>query len=72
MRDDIKDQLEQRRGRDDMPKMTINVVSTELEKVKKVFGILNDVTKDERVPLRVREEVMDKVNSILESTNTVD
>ncbi|MFJ7585612.1 hypothetical protein [Bacillus cereus] len=53
-----------------MPQMNINVVATELEKVKEVFGVLNDVTKDERIPLSVREEVMDKVNSILESTNS--
>jgi uncharacterized protein (UPF0147 family) len=47
--------------------MTVKVIATELDKVKEVFQVLRNVADDERVPAAVREEVMDKVNSILES-----
>jgi uncharacterized protein (UPF0147 family) len=47
--------------------LTVKVVATELDKVKEVFQVLRNVVDDERVPVAVREEVRDKVNSILES-----
>jgi uncharacterized protein (UPF0147 family) len=46
---------------------TIKVVATQLDKVKQVFKVVRDLIHDERVPVTVREEVLDKVNSILEA-----
>jgi uncharacterized protein (UPF0147 family) len=46
--------------------MTVKVDATGLDKVKKAFQVINDVTKDERVPAAVRDEIKDKMNSILE------
>jgi len=47
--------------------LKVNVVATELDKVKQIFDVLRDVVDDERVPVVVREKILDKVNSILES-----
>jgi hypothetical protein len=48
-------------------KMTIKVEAIGLDKVKEVFQVLRDVACDDRVPVQVREEIKDKVNTILES-----
>lgn len=50
-----------------MANMSINVVATELDKVKEIFEVIKSVAADERVPVAVREEIMDKVNIIIES-----
>jgi uncharacterized protein (UPF0147 family) len=50
--------------------MTVKVVATQLEKVRNVFQVIRDVVDDERLPAAIREEIMDKVNSILESKDT--
>ncbi|WML27329.1 hypothetical protein [Neobacillus sp. OS1-33] len=46
---------------------TIKVVATQLEMIKQIFQVIKDITLDERVPAAVREEIMDKVNTIIES-----
>lgn len=50
-------------------KMTVKVEATGLDKVKEVFQVLKDTAANERVPIEVREEIMDKLNTILESRN---
>ncbi|MBT2722303.1 hypothetical protein [Bacillus sp. ISL-46] len=50
-----------------MAVMTVVVKATGLDIFTQLAQIIKDVTDDERVPASVREEVMDKVNSILDS-----
>jgi uncharacterized protein (UPF0147 family) len=47
--------------------MKFNVSITDMEIFEKLCKVLVDITKDERVPLVVRNEVVDKANEILES-----
>jgi uncharacterized protein (UPF0147 family) len=48
-------------------KITISVDATNLEVFKDMINVIKDVTNDERIPSDVREEIMDKVNLIIES-----
>jgi uncharacterized protein (UPF0147 family) len=50
-----------------MAQMTVKVEATKLEIVKDIFHVLKDIVDDERIPAAVREEIMDKVNTIIES-----
>jgi uncharacterized protein (UPF0147 family) len=50
-----------------MAVMTVEVKATELDVFIQLAQVIKSVVDDERVPAVVREEVMDKVNSILES-----
>jgi selenophosphate synthase len=48
-------------------KTTIDV--TGFDEVKQLFGLLKEFSDDNRVPLRVRNEFMDKANKIMESSD---
>jgi uncharacterized protein (UPF0147 family) len=47
--------------------MTVKVVATQLEKVKKVFQVIKDIADDNRIPVGIREEYIDKMNTIMEA-----
>jgi hypothetical protein len=51
----------------DKSKLSITVNAINLDKVIMLGEVLKGIVDDNRVPADVREEVMDKVNSILES-----
>jgi hypothetical protein len=46
--------------------VSIEVKTTELDVVKDIFELIKVVSYDERIPFNVREELMDKVNEIIE------
>lgn len=50
-----------------MASMTFKVNAMNLEVVKELGEVIKDITKDERIPVAVREEIIDKVNHIIES-----
>jgi len=47
--------------------LQVEVRVTELEKVQEMCQVLIDMSKDERIPMDVRSEYMDRVNEIIES-----
>lgn len=48
------------------PKLSVEIKAMDLEVVKQLSQALIDVSKDQRIPLNVREELMDKVHNILD------
>jgi hypothetical protein len=50
-----------------MANNSIKVEMTRLNIFKGILTVVNDITKDERIPVQVREEIIDKVNLIIES-----
>lgn len=50
-----------------MAQMTVRVKATGLNYVKGVVQVLKDFVDDQRIPAAVREEIMDKVDTILEA-----
>lgn len=46
--------------------MEIEVKCMDLDIVKDIFNILNEITKDERINPFVRNEYMDKINIVME------
>jgi hypothetical protein len=49
-----------------MANLTAKIKLEGIEKIRKISNLLLDQSKDERIPLHVREDYMDKVNEILE------
>lgn len=49
-----------------MPKLEASIAMDRLEKVREITKTLHEIVTDERIPIHVREEYMDKVNKILE------
>jgi hypothetical protein len=47
--------------------LTVSVEMKHTEIFIDLVNVVRDFTKDERVPAAVREEIMDKVNHIIES-----
>lgn len=50
-----------------MANITVKISDTKI--FKELVQILVDVKDDERVPVAVRDELIDKVNNIMESIN---
>jgi hypothetical protein len=49
-----------------MAGLQVEVKMTELDVVQELCQVLIDMSKDERIPIPVRDEMMDRVNGILE------
>jgi hypothetical protein len=49
-----------------VPKLGASIAIDRLEKAQEVTKTLHEMVIDERIPLHIREEYMDKVNEILE------
>lgn len=50
-----------------MPNLEVTVRATELEMVKDAMQVLKDMIDDNRIPLNVREEYMDRFNQVMEN-----
>jgi uncharacterized protein (UPF0147 family) len=50
-----------------MAKATVTLDMKHTEMFMDMANMVRDITKDERIPATVREEIMDKVNLIIES-----
>jgi uncharacterized protein (UPF0147 family) len=50
-----------------MDKVTVTLDMKHTEMFIDMANMVSDITKDERIPADVREEIMDKVNLITES-----
>jgi hypothetical protein len=50
-----------------MDKASVTLDMKHTEMFIEMTNLVSDITKDERIPAVVREEIMDKVNLIIES-----